>query len=366
MASEKQSGACVIVGASFAGLCCGLALSQRGHSVRILEKKADVGFKLRTTGIIVRDAVDQIPLLDELPEQLTRAIPAVRLYSPSMRSIRLESPGYYFLATDTPGVLRWLADKAARAGAEICFESPFSGATRTRKGWDLGPYGTCQFLVGADGAGSPLARSLGLGQNKKLLYGIEHEYRTSHDYPHLGEPDALHCFASRKIAPGYIAWIVQGVNHIQAGLAGRGARHRSGIKTAMATFLEKTSDIIPLKNQIPETIRAGAIPCGGLVRPLATTRAILVGDAAGMVSPVTAGGIHTAIRYGLASGHAIADCFEGRSINPSEQLLALYPRFRARKTLRVLYDHFHCDWPFNMLLSTRIMRRIASRLYFHR
>ena len=44
--------------------------------------------------------------------------------------------------------------------------------------------------------------------------------------------------------------------------------------------------------------RGGPIPCSGIVRPLATEQVMLIGDAAGMVSPLTAGGIHNALRFG--------------------------------------------------------------------
>jgi flavin-dependent dehydrogenase len=55
---------CVVVGASFAGLACAFALARRGVRVSVLEKKTDAGAKLHTTGIIVKDAIDQIALLD--------------------------------------------------------------------------------------------------------------------------------------------------------------------------------------------------------------------------------------------------------------------------------------------------------------
>jgi flavin-dependent dehydrogenase len=59
------------------------------------------------------------------------------------------------------------------------------------------------------------------------------------------------------------------------------------------------------------------IPCGGVVSPVAAQRLLLVGDAAGLVSPVTAGGIHTALKHGLAAGHAIADYLNGKNEDPS-------------------------------------------------
>src|SRR4030095_15685927 len=47
----------VVVGASFAGLACATALARAGMRVIVLERKADVGEKLHTTGIIVQDEI---------------------------------------------------------------------------------------------------------------------------------------------------------------------------------------------------------------------------------------------------------------------------------------------------------------------
>ena len=114
---------CVVVGASFAGLASALALARAGLRVTVLEKKADPGTKLHTTGIIVKDAIDQIALLDTLPTAFVRRIPGVRLYAPNLRHVDLEAPGYYFLATATPAVMRWLASETERAGATIAYNT---------------------------------------------------------------------------------------------------------------------------------------------------------------------------------------------------------------------------------------------------
>jgi flavin-dependent dehydrogenase len=107
------------------------------------------------------------------------------------------------------------------------------------------------------------------------------------------------------------------------------------------------------------------IPCGGVVEPVAARRVMLVGDAAGIVSPVTAGGIHTALKHGLAAGHAIADYLSGRSDDPSGWFVQSYPRYRAKRVLRFLFDHFQNDLLFDLLLGTRPMRTAASIIYFH-
>jgi flavin-dependent dehydrogenase len=101
------------------------------------------------------------------------------------------------------------------------------------------------------------------------------------------------------------------------------------------------------------------------VRPVAAPRVLLVGDAAGMVSPVTAGGIHTALKHGLAAGHAVADFLTGKAQDPSTWFVRSYPSFRLKRWLRFAYDHFQSDMAFNLLLATRAMRTAAGIIYFH-
>jgi flavin-dependent dehydrogenase len=123
--------------------------------------------------------------------------------------------------------------------------------------------------------------------------------------------------------------------------------------------------VIELRGTAPTRVRAGLIPCGGVVAPVATSRALLVGDAAGMVSPLTAGGIHTALKHGLAAGNAVADFLSGRAEDPSGWFVRSYPKFRAKRMLRFLFDHFQSDFAFNLLLATWPMRAAASIAYFH-
>ena len=85
---------CVVVGASFGGLASAHALASAGLRVTVVEKKSEVGEKLHTTGIIVKDAVDQIALLDALPAHLVRRVPGVRLYAPNLKFVDLAAPGY--------------------------------------------------------------------------------------------------------------------------------------------------------------------------------------------------------------------------------------------------------------------------------
>lgn len=352
---------CTVVGASFAGLACATSLARAGMRVTVLEKKSDAGEKLRTTGIIVKDAIDQIALLDDLPADLVHRVTTVRLYAPSLEYIDLSAPGYYFLATRTPEVMRWLAANAEQAGATIRYGAAFRHANRSPTGFEISDFGATRFLVGADGANSTVARTLGLGSSRHYLFGIEHEYAGVA----LPDRDKLQCFVDRRLARGYIGWLVPGPAGLQVGLAHRLRGKREPAVAAMQRFLEKIAPIVDLRAIKPDSIRAGKIPCGGTIHPAAARRVLLVGDAAGMVSPVTAGGIHTALKHGLAAGHAIADFLQGRADDPSESFVKGYPKFRTKRLLRFLFDRCQSDALFNLMLRTRLIRTAASIVYFH-
>ena len=358
----------LVVGASFAGLACARAAALAGLSVMVLEKKTTAGAKLHTTGIIVKDAVDTVPWLAEVPPALVRRIDGVRLYSPDMRHVDLHAPGYWFWATDAPALLDWMAGSARASGVDVQLGTLFEQALWTNGHWEVplahGPHrGTCvsaRYIVGADGPHSRVAKALGLSRNTRFLYGIEHEY--------LGArmaPGFLHCFIDRQLAPGYIGWALDGVGVSQIGLARRvGRQARPALR--LDPLLCKIASVVAPGDAPPVAIRAGMIPCGGVLPMVARERALLVGDAAGMVSPVTAGGIHTALQHGGRAGEAIARFIRGEVDDPAGWFVRGYPRFRVKRALRWAFDHFQSDWMFNRLLGTPLMRRVAERVYFHR
>jgi flavin-dependent dehydrogenase len=204
----------LVVGASFAGLACARAAALAGLSVMVLEKKSSAGAKLHTTGIIVKDAVDTVPWLAEVPPALVRRIDGVRLYSPDMRHVDLHAPGYWFWATDAPTLLDWMVGSARASGVDVQLGSLFEQALWLNGRWEIplahGPcHGTCisaRYIVGADGPHSRVAKALGLSRNTRFLYGVEHEYQGARM-----EPGFLHCFIDRQLAPGYIGWALDGV-----------------------------------------------------------------------------------------------------------------------------------------------------------
>jgi flavin-dependent dehydrogenase len=284
-----------VVGASFAGLVAARTAAMRGLSVAVLDAKHDAGHRVSTTGILVKEAVEEI----DIPHALTRRVHGVRLYAPNLKHVDLFAPGYFFLTTDTANLLRWLAMEAQRAGAHLLWRTRFEGATRERDSFRFTNLNIrARYILGADGARSAVARHFGLGRNSRFLTGVEHEYDSLPDI----DPRFLHCFLNSDIAPGYLAWVAPGPTVVQAGLAVGPSR-----RPDLGRFLNYTDPIFHFGKARLVGRRAGRIPSGGLVRPWAGNGVMLVGDAAGMVSPATGGGIRLAFQFGRRAGQAIAD-----------------------------------------------------------
>ncbi len=344
-----------IVGGGFAGLVCARSAALRGLRTVVLERQPAPGHRIHTTGLLVKEVAERW----EAPPRLTRRIRGVRLYGPSLSFIDLDSPGYYFLATDTPRLMTWLAREAGRAGAQLRYGTPFRGVSRSEDRVELLDCGLwARFLVGADGPRSAVARHFGLGRNRAFLLGIEAEI--------LGlrglDPDRLHCFLDARLMPGYIGWAFIGVG----GVAQVGLACRQPVRPDFDGFMAKLARLFDLGDARVIGRRGGLIPVGGRVAPFGSERVLLVGDAAGIVSPLTAGGIHTALDSGWRAGHAIADHLLDRAPAPHHVLIDAYPRFFWKRRLRQFFDLGAPNWLIEAGLATPPLRALAQSIYFHR
>jgi flavin-dependent dehydrogenase len=346
----------VIVGGGFAGLAAARAASLRGMSVLVIDAKPALGTRLHTTGIFVREAADAY----DIPLSLSRRVRQVRLYGPRRRGLDLDAPGYYFLTTDTAAVLRWLGEEAERAGAVIRTACRFEAAERDGGLWHVRAGGeplACRYLLGADGARSAVAAALGLSPNRRFLIGVEREY----EHPAGLDPDHLHVFLDSRTAPGYIAWAAVNPKGAQVGLAVSHDR-----KPRIDAFASEAEAMFGLDPAGASERRAGLIPCGGVVARWSRPGAMLVGDAAGMVSPLTGGGIHPALALGRRAGQAIADHLAAAGPPPEQAVRADLPGWALKLVLRGLMDLAPPNWMFDLALSTAPMTALARRVFFHR
>jgi flavin-dependent dehydrogenase len=280
----------------------------------------------------------------------------VRLYGPSLKSIALTSADYFFLATDVPTMMEAFAARARAAGVEIRLEAPFVAGRQSETGVVLADHDlSCRILVGADGPGSQVARAFGLGRNRRFLRGVEAEF----DNADLADEGAFHCLLDRTIAPGYLAWVVPGVTSVQVGLAAT-MPHAPDLDR----LIDRVGPLFGLRRAAIFAHRGGLIPSGGPVTPRHAGNVVLTGDAAGIVSPLTGGGIHTAHAYGALLGEAIAAHLGGHGPPPGEVAARRYPRFRLKRAQRRLYEIAGRNALFELALGTAAARLAARAVFF--
>jgi flavin-dependent dehydrogenase len=220
----------------------------------------------------------------------------------------------------------------------------------------LEPLGiTARFVIGADGPRSKIARAFSLGLNRRHLAGVEAEFPSIEN-----APDVMHCFLDSKLAPGYLAWAVPGVGVTQLGLALRERR-----KPDLDAFLERVAPRLGLDPAARIELRGGLIPCGGLVRPFANSHVLLVGDAAGLVSPLTGGGIHRALHFGRRAALAVSDFLCDGGAHPGVAMSRIYPRFTAKRLLRMAMNFEPPRALYNAVLNRPAFLALARSIYFN-
>ena len=344
----------IVVGAGFAGLACAKRAAERGLSVLVIDQQPSPGRYVHTTGILVKEAQEEWAA----PTTLVRRLNRIRLYAPSHRSIELCTDDYYFLATDTAKLMQFLTDETRRAGVEVRFDSRFVRATETDGCLVLdGHRAASRFLVGADGAHSKVAQAMGLDRNTRLLKGVEYTYE-----PMDSVGSSLHCFVDPHLAPGYIGWVVPGVGMTQVGLA-VSQSHRADI----ASFVKRLDDMFGFRDKQVLGERGGMIPINGLLRRIHRDRVLLLGDAAGMVSPLTAGGIHRSYRFGIVAADAIADYLTDDAPHPGDVIRASYKDYAWKYWARWCYDNLPLSWCMELgAISGSLFKRVAGKVFFDR
>jgi flavin-dependent dehydrogenase len=139
-----------------------------------------------------------------------------------------------------------------------------------------------------------------------------------------------------RIAPGYLAWVVDDGQHVHVGTAGYLARYPRGMRGALREFAAAAPGTPGTAHLGEVERRGGPIPVGGLLRRISCRDGLLVGDAAGAVSPLTAGGLDPCLRL---SDHAATILDEALRTGDPEVLRhfdgrALRQRFQGRLLMR--------------------------------
>ncbi|MEV7786894.1 NAD(P)/FAD-dependent oxidoreductase [Streptomyces sp. NPDC088106] len=323
----------LVVGAGLAGLHVATLLARQGHDVLLADRRTTLTAAIRTTGIFVRKTLDDFPLP---VEHLGPPIRRVLLYPPGMRRpVGLVSDRDEYRVGDMAALYEASAATAAEAGVRIALGTRYTGrhgGTFRLTGRDGPAEVRARFVVGADGARSTVARDLGLDRNRHLLVGAEEVFEVLPN----GEPPTFHCVLDPSIAPGYLAWVVHDGRHAHVGTAGYADRFPQGLRRTLERFSASAPGLSGVDR--PEAVerRGGPIPVGGVLRRISCADGLLVGDAAGAVSPLTAGGLDPCLRLSELAASVLDDALNaGRPDTLAHYSGAgLRAAFRGRLSLR--------------------------------
>ena len=316
-----------IVGAGLAGLQCARLLARKGVRVLLTDRKSALDQKIHTTGIFVRRTLVDFDIPDDC---LGPPIKHVTLYSPALRSMELVSEHDEFRVGRMGQLYQRYLQQCLLAGVQWLPETSYLGHSSTNGKLAIQLSSgtiTTRYLIGADGARSRVAKDLQLDLNQEWIVGVESVYEGAI----LDGPPRLLCFLDPELAPGYIAWIAHDGEETHLGVGGYASRFDP--TAALETFRARVAHIINLKGAKQIERRAGYIPVGGVLENIANTNGLLIGDAAGAVSPLTAGGLDPCMRLSAFAAQVVNEYLS--SGNP--QALHAYSGelFRARFASRL-------------------------------
>jgi flavin-dependent dehydrogenase len=364
----------VIIGAGLAGLQCARLLSQRGVKTLLVDRKSDLTKGIHTTGIFVRKTFEDFEFS---PETLGKPVRNVTLYSPKLKALELKSDKDEFRVGKMGLLYEEILQECVANGVQFARKTSYEACSQVaiapctdsivklKKNGEEYEVRT-KVLVAGDGASSRVAKDLQLDENKEFIVGFEEVYKGENlaDEPHLN------CFLDAKLAAGYLAWVTNDGEEIHIGVGGYPARFNP--KEALEIFKRKViGTIVDIsKAELSET-RGGKIPVGGVLRRIANERGLLIGDAAGAVSPLTAGGLDPAMRL---SKYAADVIWERLKTNDSKVLLSysgeqfrarFFSRIWMRKILAALNNQFLLEIGC-AVLRLPIIKHFAKHVFFGR
>ena len=284
-----------VVGAGPAGSTAAYRLARARARVLLIDKTRFPRDKPCGGGLTTR-AVQQLPFSVEpvVEDRITR----VRFRMLYGRSFERESTRVLCLMTQRRRLDAFLVEQAVAAGAEFRDGVQVTIDSETELRVDGKPV-EVGALIGADGANGVTARSLGLGG--AIVNGIALEGNLP--YEELPAARWRGTFVLELSAvPGGYGWIFPKGDHVNVGVGGWG---REGPQ--LRRHLRVLCDHYGIDLRRLTDLRGHRLPMRQPGTVLARGRALLIGDAAGAIDPVSGDGIYEAlVTARLAAEHTLA------------------------------------------------------------
>lgn len=309
----------IIVGAGPAGGVSAYQLARAGCRVLLLEKEKLPRYKA-CGGAVVGRALKALPFpLEAEATVAERAVSAFQLTHNHNQPLRVERPQPALIMTMRSVLDEFSARRAVEAGAElkdgVALKAVEDSAQRVLCETSAGFF-TSEFLIGADGANSLVARSRLEFLPPRCGVALEGEIHLTGDA--LPADWAARADLDFNVLPRGYGWVFPKAGHLSVGVFTLDT-HCPAIRRHFNAYLEKKG----LTARARQTqVRGHLIPLGPPTRRLHTRRLLLAGDAAGLADPLTGEGISYAVR----SGRLAAEAVQAALASPAPPSLASYTR----------------------------------------
>jgi geranylgeranyl reductase family protein len=317
----------IVVGAGPAGSTCAYRLAQAGASVLLLDRARFPRDKPCGGGVTGR-AARLLPFpLDPVVEDVCTS---VRLRLGYGSWIERGNGKPLVAMTQRHRLDAYLAEQAVRAGAKFRAGTRVERAEAENDGVAVRAGGerlTARTLVGADGVNGICARALGLGGNKAI--GVAIEGNVAYDRLRTGRYRGRIAL-ELGVVPGGYGWVFPKGDHANVGIGGwerEGPRLREHLARLCQAHGISTDDL--------EEVRGYRLPLRSPHSVLARGRALLVGDAAGLIDPVSGDGMFEGFLSAKLAAESVLEVLSGR-----ERGLDPY----GRRLAQLLATHLWASW----------------------